>query len=66
MIEAGWGQRHRLSGVQVPKALFGGKVISLPSEYLLIYAPRTEQEAAFVMEIIDASVKHMTGSLEVR
>ncbi|GAB1204815.1 hypothetical protein APSETT445_003478 [Aspergillus pseudonomiae] len=66
VIEAGWGQRHRLSGVQVPKALFGGKVISLPSEYVLIYAPRTEQEAAFVMEIIDASVKHMTGSLEVR
>ncbi|KAE8377639.1 hypothetical protein BDV26DRAFT_281698 [Aspergillus bertholletiae] len=66
VIEAGWGQRHRLSGVQVPNALFGGKVISLPSEYLLIYAPRTEQEAAFVVEVIVASVKYMTGSVEIR
>ncbi|KAB8235332.1 uncharacterized protein BDW43DRAFT_269826 [Aspergillus alliaceus] len=66
VIEAGWGQRHKLSGVQAPRALFGGRIISLPPEYVFIYAPRTEQEVAFVMEILVASVKYMTGSVEVR
>ncbi|EAW14005.1 uncharacterized protein ACLA_070370 [Aspergillus clavatus NRRL 1] len=62
VIESGWGQRHALSGVSVPRALTLGRKIALPAEYVLIYAPRTEEEVAFVMEVIGASVKYMTGS----
>ncbi|KAE8349167.1 hypothetical protein BDV28DRAFT_160722 [Aspergillus coremiiformis] len=66
VIEAGWGERNQLSGVQLPKALGGGKLISLPLEFLFIYAPRTEAEVAFVTEILVAGVKYMTESVEVR
>ncbi|KAE8147448.1 hypothetical protein BDV25DRAFT_132073 [Aspergillus avenaceus] len=66
IIENGWGQRHKLSGVKIPRALFAGRDISIPLEYVFIYAPRTEEEVAFVMEIVVASVKFMTGAVEVR
>ncbi len=39
VIEAGWGERHPLAGVQP----FG-----LPRFYLMIYGPRDEQELAIV------------------
>ncbi|KAA8650646.1 hypothetical protein EYZ11_002809 [Aspergillus tanneri] len=60
IFDAGWGQRHSLSGAKVPRG-FSGKTLELPSEYVLIYAPRNENEVAFVMEVIKASVKYMTG-----
>ncbi|KAF7595880.1 hypothetical protein BBP40_004373 [Aspergillus hancockii] len=66
VLEANWGQRHSLSGVKLPNALLGGRGISLPSEYVFIYAPRTEEEVVFLMEILAASVKYLTGSVEVR
>ncbi|PLB47948.1 hypothetical protein P170DRAFT_476601 [Aspergillus steynii IBT 23096] len=65
VFDAGWGQRHSLSGATVPKAITG-RVLELPSEYVLIYAPRTEVEVAFVMEVVKASVKYMTGSEDLR
>jgi hypothetical protein len=41
--------------------LTAGKPLSLPAEYVLIYAPRTNEEVDFVMEIVAASVKYMAG-----
>ncbi|PYI08208.1 hypothetical protein BO78DRAFT_395822 [Aspergillus sclerotiicarbonarius CBS 121057] len=46
VFDAGWGQRHGFSGVKIPKPLTGGRQIDLPSEYVFIYAPRTEEEFA--------------------
>ena len=37
----------------------------LPSEYLIVYAPRTEAEIETVMHIVTASVKFMTGREDV-
>lgn len=42
-----------------------GRIPSLPSEYVLVYAPRNEEEIKVVMGIIAASVKCMTGSKDV-
>lgn len=38
VIEKGWGERHPLSGV----------VSVLPKEYLILYAPRDEEELQVV------------------
>jgi hypothetical protein len=43
-----------------------GTLPDLPAEYILIYAPRTEEEVKIVMEIISASVKFMTGREDTR
>ncbi|KAG2413598.1 hypothetical protein HFD88_002787 [Aspergillus terreus] len=61
LFEAGWAQRHGLSGTHIPGILTAGKPLSLPAEYVLIYAPRTNEEVDFVMEIVAASVKYMAG-----
>jgi hypothetical protein len=62
VIESGWGQRHPLDGVRVAKLVLG---FTLPKEYILVYAPRTEEEIGLVMEVVKASVGFMTGSREV-
>ncbi|KAF9893813.1 hypothetical protein FE257_009983 [Aspergillus nanangensis] len=59
LFDGGWAQRHGLSGVDIPRILTGGRKISLPVEYVLIYAPRNEEELDFVMEVVAASVKYM-------
>lgn len=64
VFEAGWGQRHALSGVGLPKAL-GGNLLMLPAEYVFLYAPRTQDELVLVMDIVRASVAYMTNSDEV-
>ena len=51
MIERGWGERHPISGV-----------IVLPKEYLMIYAPLTEEDVRIVGRILRASVGYMTGN----
>jgi hypothetical protein len=43
-----------------------GTIPDIPSEYLLIYAPRSEAEIDIVLEIISAAVKFMTGREDVR
>jgi hypothetical protein len=43
-----------------------GTLPDIPSEYILIYAPRTEAEVKTVMDIIAAGVKFMTGREDVR
>ncbi|RAK99204.1 uncharacterized protein BO80DRAFT_456775 [Aspergillus ibericus CBS 121593] len=62
VFDAGWGQRHAFSGVTIPKVLTGGRGIDLPSEYVLIYAPRTEEEVTLVMGLIMASVRYLSGA----
>ncbi|PWY84719.1 hypothetical protein BO94DRAFT_536313 [Aspergillus sclerotioniger CBS 115572] len=61
-FDAGWGQRHGFSGVKIPRPLTGGRQIDLPSEYLLIYAPRTKEEVTLVMGLISASLRYLTGA----
>ncbi|KAJ7659956.1 hypothetical protein B0H17DRAFT_1163147 [Mycena rosella] len=53
-IELGWAERHPLSGVS--------RIFPLPSSYLLVYAPRNEEELDVVERIIRASMGYMTGS----
>jgi hypothetical protein len=54
VIERGWGERHPLSG----------KI--LPSEYLLIYAPRDEEELGIVERIILAAIAYNTNTRDVK
>ncbi|KAL2824574.1 hypothetical protein BJY01DRAFT_164658 [Aspergillus pseudoustus] len=66
VLESGWGQRFTLAGSSVFKNLSFGKMSALPSEYILIYAPRNEEEIEVVMGIVKASVRYVTGSSDVR
>jgi hypothetical protein len=43
-----------------------GTLPDIPSEYLLIYAPRNDAEIEIVIEIVSASIKFMTGREDVR
>lgn len=38
----------------------------MPSEYMLVYAPRTGAEVEAVMDILVASVKFATGTQDIR
>ena len=62
LIEAGWAQRHAFSGTLAMTILTLGRMPDLPSEYVLIYAPRNETEIEIVMQVVAASVRFMTGS----
>ncbi|KAJ5569613.1 uncharacterized protein N7459_009043 [Penicillium hispanicum] len=66
VIEAGWGQRHGFSGTSAMTFLSFGTLPDIPTEYILIYAPRTEEEIQTVMQIVSASVQFMTGCEDVR
>ena len=59
VIEAEWGQRHGLSGVEMMQRIAG---FSLPVNYVLVYAPRDEAELEIVLTIVRASIAFMTGS----
>ncbi|KAJ6544773.1 hypothetical protein DFH09DRAFT_1172693 [Mycena vulgaris] len=56
-IELGWAERHPLSGVS--------RFLPLPASYLLVYAPRDEEELEVVERIIVASMGYMTGSRSI-
>ena len=43
-----------------------GTLPDIPSEFILIYAPRTEADIKTIMEIIAAGVKFMTGREDTR
>ncbi|KAJ5172804.1 hypothetical protein N7492_005397 [Penicillium capsulatum] len=66
VIDAGWAQRHGFAGTKAMTFFALGTRENIPSEYILIYAPRTEAEVATVMEIVTASVKNMSGREDVR
>jgi hypothetical protein len=62
VIDAAWGQRHPLSGSTVFRKLVGEKrALYLPEEYLLIYAPRNEEEIKIVLNIVKAAVGFGAG-----
>ncbi|KAL1987305.1 hypothetical protein VTN96DRAFT_4333 [Rasamsonia emersonii] len=60
VIQAGWAQRHAFSGNTIFKRL-GVKRLRLPAEYVLIYAPRNEEELKTVMKFVRASVAYLAG-----
>lgn len=53
VMEKGWGVRHRLSGPFIPVG------------YLLLYAPRDEEEVEVLGRILRAGVGFMSGGMEV-
>jgi hypothetical protein len=53
VIRKGWGERHRLSGN------------ILPLGYILLYSPRNETEVDVMTRIFKASLKFMTGGLDI-
>lgn len=64
VIEANWGERHPLDGSKFIERFI--KDASLPNQYVLVYAPRSEEELEVVMRIVRASIAYMTGSDDVR
>ncbi|KAL3474057.1 hypothetical protein BJX99DRAFT_186484 [Aspergillus californicus] len=66
VIEAGWGQRFPLAGSTFLRNLSFGRLGVLPEEYVLVYAPRTEEEIQIVIGILAAGVKYVAGSSDVR
>jgi len=50
VIGKGWGERMTLAGTL------------MPSEYLMIYTPRTKEEVDVVGKIVEAAVGFMSGS----
>ena len=56
VLDAGWGQRHGLSGVKPFKWIAG---IGVSHQYVLLYAPRDILEIQFIMKIVQASVNYM-------
>ncbi|KAA1476220.1 hypothetical protein DENSPDRAFT_843118 [Dentipellis sp. KUC8613] len=65
VITQGWGQRHPLSHPH-RRELWKTGVTSLPKEYLMIYAPRSEVEVQIVMRIVRAAAGYMTGSRDIK
>jgi len=51
VLEKGWGETHGLAG----------KALGLPASYMLIYAPRDEDDLKVVSQILGASLDYMTG-----
>lgn len=59
VLDAGWGQRHGLAGVETLKPLTG---FALSCQYILLYAPRDMAEIRTIIEIIQASVNYLSDS----
>ena len=57
VLDAGWGQRHGLSGVEPLKWIVG---VAVSRQYVLLYAPRDVPEIQVVMKIVQASVNYMS------
>jgi hypothetical protein len=51
-IEHGWGQAHPAEG----------RAAGLPPTYVLLYAPRSPDEAAVAEQLLDAAATHMTAN----
>ena len=57
VLDAGWGQRHGLAGVETLKLLAG---FALSPQYILLYAPRDIAEIQTIIEIVQASISYMS------
>lgn len=62
VIESGWGLRHPLDGAKTLKYLVGAMI---STQYVLVYAPRNEEEIDIVIKVVKASIGYMTESREV-
>lgn len=60
VLERGWGQRHAFSGSDLKPVL----PVSIPVNYMLIYAPRNDAEVEIAIAIIKAGIQYMAGSRE--
>ncbi len=47
-IEAGWGERHGLAGV----------ALDLPVNYVMVYAPRGEDDLAVIKQLLEAAIQY--------
>ncbi|KAH8906902.1 hypothetical protein BR93DRAFT_644730 [Coniochaeta sp. PMI_546] len=56
MVTKGWGRRHKLSGV-------GGKI---PYSYVLVYAPRNEEEFVTWKGLVTAGCAFVTGKHDIQ
>ena len=52
VLEKGWGELHGLAGQSYEKGR------SLPATYVLVYAPRTEDELALIRQILQAAIQY--------
>ena len=52
-IEAGWGERHGLAGV----------ALELPVNYVMIYAPRHEEDLEAIGEMLQAAIQYASRML---
>ena len=66
VIEAGWGERHKLSGSRAMHLLPVPPNAKLPKEYIWIYAPRDDEELAVVEKLLIASVRFMTNTKDIK
>ena len=57
VIESGWGERHPLGSLPLLKNIFGW---TLPSEYILLYAPRNNEEIQMAVDVMEAAIRFMT------
>ncbi|KAI1761803.1 hypothetical protein GGR53DRAFT_453903 [Hypoxylon sp. FL1150] len=58
LVEAGWAERHKLSGV-------GGRRAMLPFGYVLLYAPRGRDEFEFWREVVVAGARYAAEGADV-
>lgn len=65
LIDSGWAQRHPFSGTRARTYLSLGTENDIPSEFILLYAPRNEVEVGIIMQIIAASVRYMTDRVDL-
>ncbi len=63
VLDAGWGQLHPLAGVKVLKRMAG---VMLPRAYVMLYAPRNDEELTTLLGIVKASIGFMTDSRDVK
>ena len=47
-IQAGWGQRHGLAGI----------ALALPVNYVMIYAPRDDDDLTAVVQLLEAAIRY--------
>lgn len=55
VIAAGWGERHPLAG----RSIHGEQL--LPGGFLMVYAPRTEDDVGTIIEIVKAAAWWVGG-----
>ena len=55
VISSGWGERHPLAG----RLIFGKRL--LPSGFVMVYAPRTEEQVGVCVEIVKAGAWWVGG-----